>query len=105
MQQWESRVPILAGPPQACCAQTMSTTYGYFTSWWFWLFCPTVLVLFLILLLKLCLDFPRLLCRCVEEPEPQKFTPRQAEEEYYKEEEEEEEEEEQIVVVGYRSIG
>ena len=82
----------------------MSTSYGYFTSWWFWLFCPTLLVLVLVLLVKLCLDFPRLLCRCVEEPE-QKFNPRQVEEEFYKEQEEEEEEEEQIVVVGYRSIG
>ena len=79
----------------------MSTTYGYFTSWWFWLLCPTLLVLVGLLLVKLCLDFPRLLCRCEEEPE--KFSPRQVEEEYYKEEEEEEEE--QIVVVGYRSIG
>ena len=79
----------------------MSTTYGYFTSWWFWLFCPTLLVLVGLLLVKLCLDFPRLLCLCEEGPE--KFSPRQVEEEYYKEEEEEEEE--QIVVVGYRSIG
>ena len=81
----------------------MSTAYGYFTSWWFWLFCPTLLVLVSLLLVKLCLDFPRLLCRCDDDQE--KFSSRQVEEDYYQEEEEDGEEEEQIVVVGYRSIG
>jgi hypothetical protein len=47
----------------------MASTFGYFTSWWLWIFLGTLLGLVAVLLAKLCLDFPRLLCcaGCEEE--------------------------------------
>ena len=74
----------------------MAVAFGYFTSWWFWLFAPIVLVLFCVLLFKICLDFPRLLC-CggCEEEQPEKLSHSV----------EEVEEEEEQVPVTYRSIG
>ena len=78
----------------------MAASLGYFTGWWLWIVVPTFGILAILLLLKLCLDFPRLLCSCEEE----KVGYSEDEEEEVEDEEEAEEEEEEVPS-GCRSIG